>query len=319
MGEGAIKMGRYLWEEDCEEYPDDWVCVWAGCELSTDAKHGLYSMRVHRSIMPVSSTLSKNYTPVTLPSKFDLYFWLKIPYFSTLGATDTISFGLTTGTVGIGWTNLSTTHVQMYVRNLAYNSLAQFALSQDDWHLIRLNVEQIGTYVMVKLYVDGEYKCELKKEWTFGALTSFLFQDTLGDYDVHFDWFKIPNPDWFENKITINSEPYECIDWRERQGCKVAVRNIPLRTSGSFVDTGTWTLKNRRLYITIRLTDTTKAVFQALFNGHVEIVITAKDWTYIGWFVTKPLVYEYSVNGSGNTREWLVEAEFALSSFYYDP
>lgn len=109
------------------------------------------------------------------------------------------------------------------------------------------------------------------------------------------------------------------IDWRERQACKVAVRDVPLRTTGSFVDTGTYTLKNRRLYITIRLTDAEKTTLQTTFDGTAQITITAGDWTYVGWFVTKPIIYEYGKDGSGNVKEWIVEMEFVLSSFTYSP
>ena len=116
------------------------------------------------------------------------------------------------------------------------------------------------------------------------------------------------------------------IEHGERQACKVAVRGVPLRTAGSFVDTGTWTLKNRRLHITIRLTDAEKTTFQDIFEATAMVTIimrtTAAEyprWTYTGWFVKKPLVYEYSKDGDGNIREWVVEIEFVLSSLSYSP
>ncbi|MCK4500092.1 hypothetical protein KAU11_06305, partial [Candidatus Babeliales bacterium] len=104
-----------------------------------------------------------------------------------------------------------------------------------------------------------------------------------------------------------------------RQACKVAVRGVPLRTTGSFVDTGTWTLKNRRLRVEMRLTDANKTTLQAIFDASAVVTITAYDWTYTGWFVKKPMIWEYSKNGSGSEREWLVEVEFVLSSFSYSP
>lgn len=108
------------------------------------------------------------------------------------------------------------------------------------------------------------------------------------------------------------------IDWRERQACRVAVRDVPLRTTGSFVDVGTYTLRNRRLNITIRLTDANKTTLQAIFDAVALVTITVRGWTYTGWFERKPIIYEYSVNNSGN-REWVAEMEFVLSSFSYSP
>lgn len=147
-----------------------------------------------------------------------------------------------------------------------------------------------------------------------------LFLLWIGSGRAYVDDISMVSDTFEEDDIIIDDGPYNCpIEWRERQGCNIAVRNVPLRTVGSFVDTGTWTLRNRRLYITLRLTDAQKTTLQATFDGHIEVTVEAGDWTYTGWFVTKPLVYEYSKDGDGNEREWIVEMEFALSSFSYSP
>ena len=109
---------------------------------------------------------------------------------------------------------------------------------------------------------------------------------------------------------------------REVQACKVPVRDTPIRTTGSFVDTGTWTLKNRRLYMTLRLTDAMKTLLKAIFDYKGIVTITAVDsgvgtWIYTGWFVTKPIVYEYSVDSNGDVNEWAADITFVLSSFSY--
>jgi len=109
------------------------------------------------------------------------------------------------------------------------------------------------------------------------------------------------------------------IEWGEGQSCKVAVRSIPTRSAGSFVDVGTYTLKNRRLDIGVRLTDANKTSLQAIFDASAVVTITAYGWTYTGWFVKKPVIWEYSKDGSGNERKWLADMEFVLSSFSYSP
>lgn len=112
----------------------------------------------------------------------------------------------------------------------------------------------------------------------------------------------------------------DAIEHRERQTCKFPVRSVPTRTSGSFVDDGTYTLKNRRLFMTIRLTDAEKTTLQAIFDQSVVVTITMKltaaaypAWVYTAWFEQKPIIYEYSSGGS--TREWLAELVF-VCGFY---
>lgn len=198
-----------------------------------------------------------------------------------------------------------------------------FVVSLNEWHK-----------VTVKSYKDGNttFKFDDEDEVETASTNYYWNQVRLGcrwrgydtglDIDVWFDDFSWLSVSCCTDILIVNAGGTLCcdaIEWRERQNCNVAVRNIPLRTTGSFVDTGTWTLRNRRLYITARFTDADKTILQAIFGGHVEVTITAGDWTYTGWFVTKPLVYEYSKDGNGNEREWIVEMEFALSSFSYSP
>lgn len=168
-------------------------------------------------------------------------------------------------------------------------------------------------------YDDEWHLLNLKPYLTAGkTIKKIRFEESNGFSAV--DDISMIVEELAEGTVVIDSEPYECIiKFRERQGYKVPIKEVPTCSSGSFVDTGTYTLKNRRLSIEVRLTDAKKASLQATFDGRAEVTITAGDWTYIGWFVKKPLVYEYSVNGDGDIREWIVEMEFVLSSFSYSP
>lgn len=137
----------------------------------------------------------------------------------------------------------------------------------------------------------------------------------------------LANPLADENITIVNAGGSLCCDaiaWRESQIDKVAVRNIPLCSTGSFIDTGTYTLKNRKLEITFRLTAAQKTTLQAIFNQSEVVTITAIQgttgtWTYTAWLRKKPIIYEYSKNGDGTVREWLAELEFDVSAFSYAP
>jgi len=109
----------------------------------------------------------------------------------------------------------------------------------------------------------------------------------------------------------------DAIAWNEGQICKVAVRDVPLRTTGAFIDTGTYTLKNRKIRTSIRLSDAQKTTLQAIFNQSALVTITAVQgskgtWTYTAWLRKKPIMYEYSNNSA--VREWIAELEFDVGT-----
>jgi hypothetical protein len=117
----------------------------------------------------------------------------------------------------------------------------------------------------------------------------------------------------------------ECIGWHEEQTCKPAVRDVPTRTAGAHVDTGTFKLKARVLTIIVRLSDAQKTSLQTLFDNNSGITILAEmDWDgdnewyyYDAWFTKKPVIYEYKSRGGSDLREWIAELEFKVGSFEY--
>lgn len=215
-------------------------------------------------------------------------------------------------------------------------------LNSNQWYCIEIKVVTNQNGATQELYVDGTLECsfsvDLPSRNFFRAYFEAFRWSFLMDCRVAVDCYG-----YYDEDISLNCECGDCsaggyippdpppividgsdypapIEWRERQACRVAVRDVPTRATGSFVDTGTYTLRNRRLWLTFRLTDAEKTTLQTTFDGHVQITITAGDWTYTGWFVRKPIIYEYSVDvGGGNTREWIVEMELVLSSFSYSP
>jgi len=114
----------------------------------------------------------------------------------------------------------------------------------------------------------------------------------------------------------------DAIAYSERQKCDVAIRDIPTRSTGSLIDTGTWTLKNRVLTMTIRFTDAGKSTLQGIFDQSAKVTIAMAVegigfWVYTGWLRKKPIVYEYSKDET-NTKEWRAKLEFVISSFQFD-
>jgi len=122
---------------------------------------------------------------------------------------------------------------------------------------------------------------------------------------------------------TINDP--NIIYWNEIQVCNPAIRDVPTREDGAFVDTGTFTLKNRKIRITLRLSDAEKTVMQSLFdeNANCAIVVqceTGTDyprWTYTAWFTDKKLQWKYRKE-SGTEKPWVVELEFVCTTFAYE-
>jgi len=116
----------------------------------------------------------------------------------------------------------------------------------------------------------------------------------------------------------------EALSWREEQSCIPAIRDVPLRSDGAYVDTSTFVLKARMLDISLRLSDSEKTTLEAIFNADESVTITATsdfdgdyEWMYTGWFSKKPLIYEYKKQPDA-TREWRAELEFKIQSFNYE-
>jgi len=213
------------------------------------------------------------------------------------------------------------------------NDYGSTGLELNTWYHLRLEVEVLNASATHKLYLDDALECSIVDNTATYNVTKFSFDPAVSGApynlraiidDVYCYADLVEGDD-----ITIDNSggnlQTECvIRYSERQACKTAVRGIPLRTAGSFVDTGTWTLRNRRLYMTIRLTDAEKTTLQAIFDATAIVTIIMKTtdadyprWTYTAWFEKKPLIYEYSKDGSGNVNEWVAELEFVCSAFSY--
>lgn len=114
----------------------------------------------------------------------------------------------------------------------------------------------------------------------------------------------------------------EAIDWNEQQKCNVAVRDVPLKTTGSIIDNDTYVLKTRRLTMSIRLTNAEKITLQGIFDESETVAIEAiastsgYKWTYTAWLRAKPIMYEY--RKESDVKEWIAELEFDVSSFSYE-
>jgi hypothetical protein len=110
------------------------------------------------------------------------------------------------------------------------------------------------------------------------------------------------------------------LTWSEGQKCNVAVRPIPLKTSGAFIDTGTWVLKSKTIECVMRLTDTEKTTLTSIFNDSslVTIYLRRSDstyyWMYVAWLHSKKIDYQYFQDINGNIYHWFTTLTFDVES-----
>lgn len=101
------------------------------------------------------------------------------------------------------------------------------------------------------------------------------------------------------------------------QSCDVALRDVPLRTVGEVMDTGTYLIHTLTLTLTMRLSDADKTTLESVFISHAEATVYLEDddgnyWTFTGWFKDKDIVYEFETN-----RPWKVELTFDIYTYSY--
>lgn len=167
----------------------------------------------------------------------------------------------------------------------------------DEWEVIDLLTWVINPCSGALLFPNGKSVTEIKIEGLYGT----LYVDDI--------------------ELIVNG--LHVISWTEIQECTPAIRNIPLRDEGAYVDVSTFTLKARVLNIIFRLNETEKTAMETAFDGNTSITITSRlygdssCWVYDAWLSKKPLIYEYRSQGGGNTREWRAECEFKIRSFSY--
>lgn len=213
------------------------------------------------------------------------------------------------------------------------NDFGTTGLELNTWYHLRLEVEVLNVSATHELYLNDALECSIADNTATYNVTRFSFDPVVNGVpynlrgiidDVYCYYDLVEGSGIIIGNSGGNLQTERPIGYSERQACGVAIRGVPLRTTGSFVDTGTWTLRNRRLYMTIRLTGAEKTTLQAIFDATAIVTIVMKTtsadyprWTYTAWFEKKPLIYEYSKNGNGSAREWLAELEFVCSAFSY--
>lgn len=181
-------MTKYYWVDGCESL-DGWVHTTLSLS-DTDPQNGNYCFRMYTTMWGANTRADKDIIPdVTLPSKFDFYYWLKVEHFTSADVFSVL-LGLTVGSIGDKLYYLSES--RFVLKNYNKDALgASISLNWGQWYLIRHEIEQIAGVVHNKLYIDGVYKYDTTKTWTFGLLNWFTLNDTLGGYDVYFDYFRI--------------------------------------------------------------------------------------------------------------------------------
>jgi hypothetical protein len=124
----------------------------------------------------------------------------------------------------------------------------------------------------------------------------------------------------YGGKIIIGAtsvESFDVLDVSMEQSCDVALRDVPLKSLGEVMDTGTYMVHTLTLAFSMRLSDADKTTLETLFTSHAEATVYLEDeygdyWTFTGWFRDKDIIYEYE-----RTRPWKVNFIFDIYSYSY--
>jgi len=107
----------------------------------------------------------------------------------------------------------------------------------------------------------------------------------------------------------------DIIDWKEEQRWLVAIRNVPLSTSGAHIDTGTTVMEPKIITIKIRLSESEKTTLQAIIDANEIATLTTIDgiWSYNVWVASRNPKYVYR-EFDGNTKPWETTLKLIVKS-----
>jgi len=189
-------MTKYYWYDDCDAYPNGWVCTCPACPCpwsldNVNQTEGSGCFKGYTTWIGILPTLTKTISPITLPNPFKFYFNVKVVSMNTLNLFRVL-LDLTANNVGIQARYVAGSNFQITIWN--QGTIGTYVnVSLNEWHLIKVEVEQVGANVVVKLYVDGVYRNTFQKTWTFGNLTDIYIQDTFGSFEHYIDFLRIPD------------------------------------------------------------------------------------------------------------------------------
>jgi len=111
---------------------------------------------------------------------------------------------------------------------------------------------------------------------------------------------------------------FDALNFNERLVCEPAIRDIPLGTSGQYIDVDTYRFSEPiTIKIKVRLTDSEKKTLEKIFNADKRCTLTVALDTggsaeYSGWLQSIQTIYSYRKE-SENVTEWiwLMDLNFA--------
>lgn len=106
------------------------------------------------------------------------------------------------------------------------------------------------------------------------------------------------------------------LDWRETQECGVAIKDIPLKTTGQIIEENIYILHVRNITFKTRLTEEERDALEDIYNANDVGMLTVGHWLYNVWFRDKNVTYNYSASG-GELRHWLATLTFVVKTFEY--
>lgn len=181
-----------FWEDRCESYPNGWGGTVEHWSLSSDNPvEGSHCFMCYEPAAGHMGSLSKSFTPISLPNEFNFRFWLRPRYISA-GETLIIRVGLTTTSTGVYLSGLDASPGDIYSRIGVVNSgSVHFDFGFDEWVGVRCHVQQIGGMLRNSVYVNGVFKVVLEWSVVFGDLESAHMHYEFGGSTWFQDHFRV--------------------------------------------------------------------------------------------------------------------------------
>lgn len=107
-------------------------------------------------------------------------------------------------------------------------------------------------------------------------------------------------------------EDLEFLNVSIEQSCDVALRDVPLKSLGEVMDTGTYLIHTLILVFSMRLSNSDKTTLESIFASNTETTVYLEKWTFIGWLREPDIIYEYKKD-----KPWKVTLTFDIYTYSY--
>jgi len=312
--------------------------------VASDQKYaGTYSMKINNMDIFYTYGAWKDLTGI-LPTTYYIHARIRVNSFDPHNDTDMVIF--LGPSDGYGWNAYNGIYIAArrlsgviklgiwdHTNLIFYDS--GLTLTFDYWYDIDMKIVVRASTGSAKLYIDNVLKVTVSnidttsEDGIFAGASGNEGGFGQGNITCWLDVISIDenaglNPiGHYGGKITIGTNgatslesPY-VLDVSMEQSCDVALRDVPLKSLGEVMDTGTYMVHTLTLAFSMRLSDADKTTLETLFTSHAEATVYLEDeygdyWTFTGWFRDKDVIYEYE-----RTRPWKVNFIFDIYTYSY--